>query len=204
METKIYFVYALTNPLEKGPFTYNIKGKTYTFKYKPFYVGSGNRKRPRVHTKQTNRAIRLNIAFKQPHHEFISKIIAQKKEPKIKILGRYNKRILALQLENIVLESLQIVEHGGILQNTKSSKGFTKATKIKMGLSKKGRTLSAEHKAKIAKALKNKPKKPGRKHKPMTEEHKAKIGLSNKGKPRSAEYRAKISKTLKKRYYRPK
>jgi len=81
------------------------------------------------------------------------------------------------------------------------------------GAAKRGKTASAETRAKISAANRGKERKPpppftaehrakisaGLKGRPKTAEHAAKVGAAQAGRPKSAETRAKISETLKRR-----
>jgi hypothetical protein len=70
------------------------------------------------------------------------------------------------------------------ISKANSGKKRSKITKEKQSIAKKDKPLSAEHKAKISKTLKGKPKAP------FSNQHKENIGKVHRGKPWSAARRA--------------
>jgi hypothetical protein len=70
------------------------------------------------------------------------------------------------------------------ISKANSGKKRSKITKEKQSIAKKDKPLSAEHKAKISKTLKGKPKAP------FSNQHKENIGRVHRGKPWSAARRA--------------
>lgn len=185
----------------------------YTYVYydksrnnEPFYVGKGCGNRAYSHLKRTDK------------HPFTQRLQYMKKngvEPVIGIYGGLDEEF-ALFLEQEIISHLgrKDLGTGPLLNLTDGGDGMNVPSadvREKMSTAKKGKSLSAEHRAKIAAALKGKTYasmsdegranlSAAKKGKPLSAEHIAKVAAANKGKTRapfSDEHKAKIGAALK-------
>lgn len=117
-------------------------------------------------------------------------------------IHRYSTWLLAAEAEMDVIAGLNLIEAG---YNTSPGGNLLSDTSIaKMAATKTGRTLTAEHKAKIGMAIHSEDsrrrqaeKLRGHKKSP---EHVAKVAAANRGKKRSVEARERMSQAAKRRF----
>jgi hypothetical protein len=214
-----YFVYILLNPLKD---------------YLPFYVGKGSRNRIKEHLWETAETTSNRHKFNT-----VKKILASGFDeiPFVKWIDGIDEET-AYRIEEVLIRWYGRRVDGGILTNLSLSQrppsrfGMTHSDETKCLISKnrkgKGRgSPSAEHRRKIAVALKGKPKSPetiekrretmkakseeeienmrtkmrhARSEQIFTAESNRKRALANTGKKRSEETKRKISEALKRRH----
>jgi hypothetical protein len=134
----------------------------------PFYVGKGNANRPYEHfdlVKSGKKATSYRLT------SFLKKMINENREPIIEIVGENLSNSEAMILETSLIAQFGRVDYEcfGILlnhrltQNDWTGKNHSPEAKAKISASRKGKTLSAEHRQKLIQV------NTGKKHKPRTE-----------------------------------
>lgn len=170
---EIYYVYALLDTRKKGPYTWKIKGKTFKFPYKPFYIGKGKGKRIGDHVRAVKsgrgtdkKSKRIARILETGHQVIEHKVREDMREAQ------------ALVLENALVKTIGRKADGGPLSNiheggaSKSGYKHTAVHKLYLAILYTGRPLSEEQAQLISDAKSGVP---------LTEEHKEALRAAKVG-----------------------